>query len=60
MRKENDMNLFSNKNECIMFIKQMLDIDNNKTCGKMMFNNLIDIYFKDLKKRNLQHLKAVT
>ena len=43
------MNLFSNKNECIMFIKQMLDIDNNKTCGKMMFNNLIDIYFKEEK-----------
>ena len=49
MRKVNDMNLFSNKNECIMFIKQMLDIDDNKTCVKMMFNNLIDIYFKDEK-----------
>ena len=43
------MNLFSNKNECIMFIKRMLDIDDNKTCLKMMFNNLIDIYFKDEK-----------
>lgn len=43
------MNLFSNKNECIMFIKQMLDIGDNKTCIKMMFNNLIDIYFKDEK-----------
>ena len=43
------MNLFSNKNECIMFIKQMLDIGDNKTCVKMMFNNLIDIYFKDEK-----------
>lgn len=43
------MNLFSNKNECIMFIKRMLDIDDNKTCVKMMFNNLIDIYFKDEK-----------
>ena len=49
MRKVNDMNLFSNKNECIMFIKRMLDIDDNKTCLKMMFNNLIDIYFKDEK-----------
>ena len=49
MRKVNDMNLFSNKNECIMFIKQMLGIDDNKTCIKMMFNNLIDIYFKDEK-----------
>lgn len=49
MRKVNDMNLFSNKNECIMFIKRMLDIDNNKTCVKMMFNNLIDIYFKEEK-----------
>ena len=49
MRKVNDMNLFSNKNECSMFIKQMLDIDDNKTCIKMMFNNLIDIYFKDEK-----------
>lgn len=49
MRKVNDMNLFSNKNECIMFIKRMLDIDDNKTCVKMMFNNLIDIYFKDEK-----------
>ena len=43
------MNLFSNKNECIKFIKQMLDIGDNKTCVKMMFNNLIDIYFKDEK-----------
>ena len=43
------MNLFSNKNECIKFIKQMLDIGDNKTCLKMMFNNLIDIYFKDEK-----------
>lgn len=43
------MNLFSNKNECIMFIKHTLDIDDNKTCVKMMFNNLIDIYFKDEK-----------
>lgn len=43
------MNLFSNKNECIAFIKQMLDIGDNKTCIKMMFNNLIDIYFKDEK-----------
>lgn len=43
------MNLFSNKDECIVFIKHILDIDNNKTCGKMMFNNLIDIYFKDEK-----------
>ena len=49
MRKVNDMNLFSNKNECIMFIKRMLGIDDNKTCVKMMFNNLIDIYFKDEK-----------
>lgn len=49
MRKVNDMNLFSNKNECIKFIKQMLDIGDNKTCVKMMFNNLIDIYFKDEK-----------
>ena len=49
MRKVNDMNLFSNKNECIAFIKQMLDIDDNKTCVKMMFNNLIDIYFKEEK-----------
>lgn len=49
MRKVNDMNLFSNKNECIKFIKQMLDIGDNKTCIKMMFNNLIDIYFKDEK-----------
>ena len=49
MRKVNDMNLFSNKNECIEFIKRMLDIDDNKTCGKMMFNNLIDIYFKEEK-----------
>lgn len=49
MRKVNDMNLFSNKDECIVFIKHILDIDNNKTCGKMMFNNLIDIYFKDEK-----------
>ena len=49
MRKVNDMNLFSNKNECIKFIKQMLDIGDNKTCLKMMFNNLIDIYFKDEK-----------
>ena len=49
MRKVNDMNLFSNKNECIMFIKRMLDIGDNKTCLKMMFNNLIDIYFKDEK-----------
>ena len=43
------MNLFSNKDECIKFIKHMLDIDDNKTCIKMMFNNLIDIYFKDEK-----------
>lgn len=43
------MNLFSNKNECIMFIKHTLDIGDNKTCVKMMFNNLIDIYFKDEK-----------
>ena len=43
------MNLFSDKNECIEFIKRMLDIDDNKTCVKMMFNNLIDIYFKDEK-----------
>lgn len=43
------MNLFSNKDECIVFIKHMLDIDDNKTCIKMMFNNLIDIYFKDEK-----------
>lgn len=43
------MNLFSNKDECIKFIKQMLDIGDNKTCIKMMFNNLIDIYFKDEK-----------
>ena len=43
------MNLFSNKNECIEFIKRMLGIDDNKTCVKMMFNNLIDIYFKDEK-----------
>lgn len=49
MRKVNDMNLFSNKNECIEFIKRMLGIDDNKTCVKMMFNNLIDIYFKDEK-----------
>ena len=49
MRKVNDMNLFSNKNECIKFIKRMLGIDDNKTCVKMMFNNLIDIYFKDEK-----------
>lgn len=49
MRKVNDMNLFSNKNECIAFIKRMLGIDDNKTCVKMMFNNLIDIYFKDEK-----------
>ena len=43
------MNLFSDKNECIMFIKHTLDIGDNKTCVKMMFNNLIDIYFKDEK-----------
>ena len=43
------MNLFSNKDECIVFIKHMLGIDDNKTCIKMMFNNLIDIYFKDEK-----------
>ena len=49
MRKVNDMNLFSNKNECIEFIKRMLGINDNKTCVKMMFNNLIDIYFKDEK-----------
>ena len=43
------MNLFSNKDECIVFIKHMLGIDDNKTCVKMMFNNLIDIYFKEEK-----------